>query len=256
MYRILTKFLAAVAVMFALAATPAAAQATRTWVSGVGDDVNPCSRTAPCKTWAGAISKTAAGGIISVLDPGGFGSVTITKSITLQADGNLGSILASGVTGIIINAAATDRVVIDGLNIDGSGSTLGTVGVRILSAFDVLINNSTIHNFRTGTGAGVSVESTTTARVTIHNSTLNSNNLAVSVTSTGGTGHVKFLDSLALDNFNGGLSVDGAGNDIEIWNSPIVGPVGLIQTNGGVVRSYGGNVIPSATTPAQTAATK
>src|SRR5438477_3797204 len=47
------------------------AQATRTWVSGVGDDVNPCSRTAPCKTFAGAISKTAGGGEIDVLDPGG-----------------------------------------------------------------------------------------------------------------------------------------------------------------------------------------
>ncbi|HYP49581.1 MAG TPA: hypothetical protein VEQ34_01475, partial [Pyrinomonadaceae bacterium] len=60
------------------------AQATRTWVSGVGDDVNPCSRTAPCKTFAGAISKTAKGGQISILDPGGFGTLTITKSITVD----------------------------------------------------------------------------------------------------------------------------------------------------------------------------
>ena len=77
----------------AFAATPASAQATRTWVSGVGDDVNPCSRTAPCKTFAGAISKTAAGGEISVLDPGGFGGVTITKAITINGEGTLGGIL-------------------------------------------------------------------------------------------------------------------------------------------------------------------
>ncbi|MCU0340213.1 MAG: hypothetical protein MUE30_10020, partial [Spirosomaceae bacterium] len=74
------------------------------WVSGVGDDANPCSRTAPCKTFAGAISKTAAGGEISVLDPGGFGAVTITKSITLNGDGTLAGILASGTNGIVINA--------------------------------------------------------------------------------------------------------------------------------------------------------
>src|SRR5438552_9725400 len=83
--------------------TSAMAQATRTWVSGVGDDVNPCSRTAPCKTFAGAISKTAAGGEIDTLDPGGFGAVTITKSITIEGAGTLASVLSSGVPGLIIN---------------------------------------------------------------------------------------------------------------------------------------------------------
>src|ERR1044071_6704555 len=84
-------------------AAPAAAQATRTWVSGVGDDVNPCSRSAPCKTFAGAISKTAAGGEIDCLDPGGFGTVTIVKSITIDCTGTLGSILNSGTNGINVN---------------------------------------------------------------------------------------------------------------------------------------------------------
>src|SRR2546426_6768037 len=77
----------------------AQAQATRTWVSGVGDDANPCSRTAPCKTFAGAISKTFIGGEIDALDPGGFGAVTITKSITIDGAGTLASILSSGVNG-------------------------------------------------------------------------------------------------------------------------------------------------------------
>src|SRR5882724_9458488 len=86
-----------------LPVTSAYAQATRTWVSGVGDDANPCSRTAPCKTFAGAISKTAAGGEIDCLDPGGFGAVTITKPITLDCVGTLGSILASGTNAVIIN---------------------------------------------------------------------------------------------------------------------------------------------------------
>jgi hypothetical protein len=94
------------------------AQASRTWVSGVGDDVNPCSRAAPCKTFAGAISKTAAGGEIDCLDPGGFGAVTITKSITLDCDPGTGgaSILSSSVNGIIVSAnAATDVIILRNL---------------------------------------------------------------------------------------------------------------------------------------------
>src|SRR6201994_506876 len=91
-----------------LASAPAHAQATRTWVSGVGDDANPCPRTAPCKTFAGAISKTAASGEINVLDPGGFGAVTITKSITISSEGFEAGVLVSGTNGIIINAGPTD----------------------------------------------------------------------------------------------------------------------------------------------------
>jgi hypothetical protein len=72
---------------FVLASSIANAQATRTWVSGVGDDANPCSRTAPCKTFAGAISKTAPGGEIDALDPGGFGALTITNAITIDGGG-------------------------------------------------------------------------------------------------------------------------------------------------------------------------
>src|SRR5579871_402562 len=91
----------------------AAAQASRTWVSGVGDDANPCSRTAPCKTFAGAISKTATGGEIDCLDPGGFGAVTITKSITiLCGQSGVGGVLVSGTNGIVVNTPAGSRVVL------------------------------------------------------------------------------------------------------------------------------------------------
>src|SRR3984957_15015789 len=88
--------LAALAGSLFLGASAANAQATRTWVSGVGDDANPCSRTAPCKTFAGAISKTAAAGEIDCLDPGGFGALTITKSITIDCLGLSESVLVSG----------------------------------------------------------------------------------------------------------------------------------------------------------------
>lgn len=112
----------------------AQAQATRTWVSGVGDDVNPCSRTAPCKTFAGAISKTFINGEIDTLDPGGFGAITITKSITIDGTGTFGSILASGTNGVNINIAVNVNdplrtVRLRGLSINGAGAS-GAVGTR------------------------------------------------------------------------------------------------------------------------------
>src|SRR5437868_9407499 len=96
------------------------AQATRTWVSGVGDDANPCSRTAPCKTFAGAISKTAASGEINCIDPGGFGAVTITKSITISCEGVTAGVLASFTNGITVNVTSTDIVYLRGLDIEGA----------------------------------------------------------------------------------------------------------------------------------------
>jgi len=123
------------------------AQATRTWVSGVGDDVNPCSRTAPCKTFAGAISKTAAGGEINAMDSGGFGALTITKSITIDGHGHLTSILASATNGVTVNAGPNDVVRLRGLSINGAGAPLGIKGVRILSAKAVHIEDTQIFNF-------------------------------------------------------------------------------------------------------------
>lgn len=143
--------------VFVLAlASSAQAQATRTWVSGVGDDANPCSRTAPCKTFAGAISKTAANGIISVLDPGGYGAVTITKSITLDGGGIEGSILASGgVNGININAVGID-VTVRNLTIYGSDS--GLYGIRITNASKVTIENVIIQGFTDGINISASAD--------------------------------------------------------------------------------------------------
>jgi hypothetical protein len=132
---------------FVALAIPAVAnaQATRTWVSGVGDDANPCSRSAPCKTFQGAISKTAAGGEINCLDPGGFGGVTINKSLTIKCRFTEGGVLVSGSNGIIINAAATDRIILEGLDINGLGT--GLDGIRILQAKSVKVLDSEIYGF-------------------------------------------------------------------------------------------------------------
>jgi hypothetical protein len=137
------------------------AQATRTWVSGVGDDANPCSRTAPCKTFAGAISKTAAGGVISALDPGGFGALTITKSITLDGGAVPASVVVSGTNGINIAAAATDTVTLRNIAIDGVGS--GLAGVSVTGNLAALhIEHCRISSF---TGRGIDFRPTTTSAV-------------------------------------------------------------------------------------------
>jgi len=128
-------------------AAVAQAQATRTWVSGVGDDVNPCSRIAPCKTFAGAISKTAPGGEIDVLDPGGFGAVTITKAITIDGgEGQVAGVLVSGTNGIVVQAASSDVVSLRNLDIDGING-LGLNGVQINSAKAVHIDHCQIYGF-------------------------------------------------------------------------------------------------------------
>jgi hypothetical protein len=136
--------------LFAISA-PAHAQATRTWVSGVGNDADPCSRTAPCKTFAGAISKTATNGFINCLDPGGYGAVTITRSMTIDCHETLGSILAGqeGTNGIIINVtgAADPKDTLRTVrlrNIDVAGINLGSTGITILAAASVIMEDMSI----------------------------------------------------------------------------------------------------------------
>jgi hypothetical protein len=137
--------------MFILILSSVAQAQTRTWVSGVGNDANPCSRTAPCKTFAGAISKTSAGGEIDALDPGGFGTVTITKSLIIDGGGTFASILATGTNGVIVNDAqsaspGTINVTLRNLSINGAGSPLGINGIRFLRGRTLIVENVVIAN--------------------------------------------------------------------------------------------------------------
>jgi hypothetical protein len=180
----------ACAIFIAAISSAAQAQATRTWVSGVGDDANPCSRTAPCKTFAGAISKTAAGGEIDALDPGGFGAVTITKAMTIDGGYTLASILNSGTTGVIvnINAANTDgrRVTLRRLSINGGTNVSpGIHGVRILAAREVHVENCYIQNqSTTGIDSDELAESGTLLRVVDTN--INNTNIGITTGTTTG----------------------------------------------------------------------
>ena len=155
-----------------LAAASANAQATRTWVSGVGDDVNPCSRTAPCKTLAGTISKTAVGGEINALDSGGFGAVTITKSITIDLSPQLGGVLVAGTNGITVNSADAD-VTLRGLDLVGTGTTNtgacitpALTAVSVLQAHSVTLEDSRISGFSV---AGVKAANTGDLALTVDN---------------------------------------------------------------------------------------
>src|SRR5690242_18969057 len=133
------KFLSLLAITV-LGTTVMYGQASRTWVSGVGDDANPCSRTAPCKTFAGAISKTAAGGEIDALDPAGYGALTITKAITIDdGGGQVASVIVSGTNGIVVQAGASDVVILRNLRFNGIGT--GINGIRFLSGKDLNVEN-------------------------------------------------------------------------------------------------------------------
>ena len=204
-FRFTIKFVVIATFLFAFASV-AQAQATRTWVSGVGDDANPCSRTAPCKTFAGAISKTANLGEIDCLDPGGFGAVTITKSITIDGTtgAGFGSILAAGFTGVIINAASID-VILRNLSINGASTTVGS-GIRFVNGRSLTVENCQIFGF-TGTGnapagMGISVELTVNgSRVLVRNTSIQNCTKGIRLTTSAGGGVVGgILDYVHIEN--------------------------------------------------------
>jgi hypothetical protein len=181
----ITVNLLTVCIVFLISTTIAQAQASRTWVSGVGDDANPCSRTAPCKTFAGAISKTAARGEINVLDPGGYGAVTITKAITIDGGGSFASILAAGSNGIIVNAGVSDVVILRNLSINGFGTGLN--GIRFLAGRTLQVENVQIHGFTTHGIDVVHSSTTTPGALNVINSTFSMiNSVAVRVDNAGG----------------------------------------------------------------------
>jgi hypothetical protein len=233
-----------------LAIAPAHAQATRTWVSGVGDDANPCSRTAPCKTFAGAISKTAAFGEIDTLDAGGFGALTITKSISIyNGSGGEAGVLVSGTNGITINAASTDVVNLRGLVIDGLHTS--TNGIQVITAARVEIFECVIQEMGSGAGtAGILVSpSSGTVTVGIYNSLMKENNAeGVLIKPSGGAianvvisnSHIENNTSTTTTGTDGGVkaNANGGGNvHLAISNSSISLNVG----NGVVAVSGGGN---------------
>jgi hypothetical protein len=210
------------AVAILAVASIASAQATRTWVSGVGDDANPCSRTAPCKTFAGAISKTAAGGEISTLDPGGFGAVTITKSITIDGSEQIAGVLASGVNGVVLSSAMSvnDTVVLRGLDIHGVGT--GINGIQVLGGGKLYVENCRIQNFTTD-GIRIAPAQSQVMKVVVRNSEIRNNTTrGIEIIPTApATVQLTVEESLVDGNAATGIDVTGSNNSASVFNSSI-----------------------------------
>jgi hypothetical protein len=242
----------------------AGAQASRTWVSGVGDDANPCSRTAPCKTFAGAISKTAAGGEIDALDPAGYGALTITKAITIDGGGGqVASVLVSGTNGIVVQAGPSDMVILRNLRINGIGT--GINGIRWLSGKNLTVENCDIFGFTTNGidiataggkaqvlntvssnngQSGLSVVSTGTTSVDVRNSTFSFNTFGVLA---GAFSNVTATGSDASANSQVGFIASATAG------SAVLTVVNSTASNNNVAIQAGGGASPATTNVANVA---
>jgi len=236
------------AALVAVATFGAHAQATRTWVSGVGDDVNPCSRTAPCKTFAGAISKTAAGGIINALDPAGYGAVTMVKSITLDGSGTHAHILNTGTNGINVNGAGV-AVIVRNIGISaGAGGTSGINGIRFVTGSSLIVEDTVIEDqlYASG-GHGINFAPTTTASLTVRNvkfSNASAGTGAAIKIVTGGQSVNVTLENVQVAGGIRGIVIDTTGGGwakVNIENSSftnIVGPAIYGTAGSGNIRLY------------------
>ncbi len=256
-----------------LAAAPAQAQDPRTWVSGTGDDANPCSRTAPCKTFVGAIQKTAPGGEINCLDPGQFGGqVTISFSLTISCQaGTAGILMTNDTHAIFINAATTDVVTLRGLDLDGQGT--GFSGIFVQSAKAVYVQNCTIRNFRSHDfSAGIETQNSTTVFFHVADTVISDNTNGLFLLSHGGfkvaslknvviTGsRLNGLALLSSDMYanvtksvisgNGFSAVSaGAGATVNIDRSTLANNATGLNAggNGAVIRASGNNIFNNTT---------
>jgi hypothetical protein len=196
-----------------VSSSPVYAQATRTWVSGVGDDVNPCSRTAPCKTFAGAISKTAAGGAINCLDSGGFGALTITKAISIVCDYVEAGVLVAGTNGIVVSAGAADVVILRGLDIEGTGT--GLDGIKFNSGAVLHAEKCVIRGFLGSPGNGIHFAPSGKSQLFVLDSITADNSKAATsagilVQPTGSGTATGVIEGVRMLNNGNGLVVDGS----------------------------------------------
>jgi hypothetical protein len=225
------------------------AQATRTWVSGVGDDANPGSRTAPCKTFAGAISKTAPGGEIDALDPGGFGALTITKSITLDGGGGqVASVLVAGTNAIVVAAGVNDVVIIRNMRFNGmmGGSpNSGLNGIRFISGKALIIENCEFMGFNQ---SGVDVALSNPGSVSVSNTTIvgtpsvtTSNGVLVEASSSAAQVN---LDRVKVVNAGGaGVSSASASSDLQMDSVWLANNATGLSTTAGTVRLSGCTIV-------------
>ncbi len=266
-------------ICFTLALAIATQAQTRTWVSGVGDDLNPCSRTAPCKTFAGAISKTAKDGEIDCLDPGGFGTVTITKSISINGThgAGFGGILSSATNGIIVNITDVNdvRKAVRLRSLDINGASTGTNGISVLAATNVWIEDCVIDG-TTGTGSttgvGIRVADSDGVTVNVSDTVVHKNITGMRVTTTAGfavanirncnfegnttgveastNGFVTITHSRIASNTGDGVKASASGATINVQDCVLAHNNGIAlntSIGGAVIRSLSNQILNNGT---------
>ena len=223
------------------------AQATRTWVSGVGNDANPCSRTAPCKTFAGAISKTATGGEINALDDGGYGTVTITKPITIEGgEGHIASVLNPGLSGIVVNTSgANDLVILRNLEINGAGT--GTRGINVLACKRLVVENVHIYGQSAASPAGQGIligGSTTTKLISIRHCQIDKSSAqgVQSGPAAPGANVLEIEDSVIEHNAASGVELGGNSSKLTMSHSYVNFNVLGVSTTNGIIQLYGNQI--------------
>jgi hypothetical protein len=209
----------------------AVAQAARTWVSAVGDDANPCSRTGPCRTWTGAIAKTAVAGEIDVLDPGDFGAANITKPLTLDGAGVLA--ITRRVVVTLTSGRPDDVVVLRNMSIQSDG-TPGS-GITINSNTAVQVEDSSISGFDTH---GIDFEPTQGApALFVSNCEIHDNgNAGIYTFAQNGSAALLTVDGAELSNNAFGLNTRGT-SFVIIRNSVLSGNTSVGLQVQGVVGS-------------------
>jgi len=221
------------------------AQATRTWVSGVGDDFNPCSRTAPCQTFQRAYSQTAVRGEINCIDPGSYGTLTIDHSISIVCRGVTAGVLPSAATNgfTIATTAATDRVVIDGLDFEGSGH--GVIGIDMTGAGNLIIRNCSIRNF-TSYGVDLAAASASPPPRMVIQNTLITGNIGGGINISGVSGAINYaeiLNSVIDANSHAGIQITAPSQLVLSATTVINNPSSIIATGTGTVIDYGNNIL-------------
>lgn len=199
-----SKLLLGLVALVAIASFPigsALAQSTVTYLSGTGNDMNPCNRTQPCLSFVRAYSVTLAGGEIMCLDPGGFGTLTIAKPLTIDCGGSQGHIGPTGVSGITVNAGAADKVTIRNMMLNGAGPPLATSGIDFLAGGELNVENVTFENFSI---AGINVNKSTFGVLTVRNASFTKIPIGIKLQTSAGN----IVASISDSKFNG-MSLHG-----------------------------------------------
>ena len=271
------KQLALLAVAAALLIPQVALAQFSTYVASSGVNGNPCTRAQPCQTFQRAHDATNSGGVITVVDPGDYGNVTITKSISIVASGfptgvgpGGGSISTPNIT---INAGPSDVVLLRGLNVDGTSEVAGFGAITFHTGSKLLIHDCIVQNWLEGTGLGAILFTPSAASFLVVTGSIISNNFSGSSGSgilvrPSGSGNARVNIERTVVEGNGfGIVADGTGssgginmtiadsvannniNDGIIATTPSGGaPIGITITNtrstnnGFGMRSFGTNV--------------